>query len=37
MTQQSLTPQQQAELTSIFELTQVTEQQMKELCGGRMS
>ncbi len=32
MSQQSLTPQQQAELTSILELTQVTEQQMQELC-----
>lgn len=32
MSHQSLTPQQQAELTEIFELTQVTSQQMKELC-----
>lgn len=32
MNQQSLTAQQQAELASILKLTQVTEQQMKELC-----
>ncbi len=32
MSHQSLTPQQQAELTEFFALTQVTSQQMKELC-----
>jgi|GEM_PF-4120979 len=32
MSQSSLTTQQQAELISILELTQVVEQQMQELC-----